>query len=58
MMTMQQRNPMSPLTKVRKSQDNMEEAEGEEDNIIQEAAIQIDKINEIVIQLSYQQGKR
>ncbi len=31
--------PMSPLTEVLESQDNMEEAEGEEDNTIHEAAM-------------------
>ena len=31
--------PMSPLTEVLESQDNMEEAKGEEDNTIHEAAM-------------------
>ena len=31
--------PMSPLTEVLESQDNMKEAEGEEDNTIHEAAM-------------------
>ena len=49
---------MSPPAEVLVSQDNMEEAKGEEDNTIHEAAMQVDKIGEIVFQTTYQQQKQ